>query len=144
MCPQDLESQVELTIVRVLPVALPPPFQHQVALQLITSLFYRTSAIPRLSQRTMATAHPNHASLVEFGQKHVTKGLGRQVEAVLTKASGSYVSLSDGREMLDFTTGIGVTNLGECLANFVLNTDSIDRLSCSTRSLPSSCKQSCC
>ena len=68
----------------------------------------------------MATAHPNHASLVEFGQKHVTKGLGRQVEAVLTKASGSYVSLSDGREMLDFTTGIGVTNLGECLANFVL------------------------
>ena len=92
----------------------------------------------------MATAHPNHASLVEFGQKHVTKGLGRQVEAVLTKASGSYVSLSDGREMLDFTTGIGVTNLGECLANFVLNTDSIDRLSCSTRSLPSSCKQSCC
>ena len=68
----------------------------------------------------MATAHPNHASLVEFGQKHVTKGLGRQVEAVLTKASGSYVSLSDGREMLDFTTGIGVTNLGECLANLCL------------------------
>lgn len=64
----------------------------------------------------MATASSNHASLVEFGQKHVTKGLGRQVEAVITKASGSYVSLSDGMEMLDFTTGIGVTNLGEYLA----------------------------
>lgn len=54
----------------------------------------------------------NHASLVEFGQKHVTKGLGRQVEAVLTKGEGSYVTLGDGRRLLDFTSGIGVTNLG--------------------------------
>ncbi|KAK7687005.1 hypothetical protein QCA50_009504 [Cerrena zonata] len=73
-----------------------------------------SSTIPRIPQRTMATASPNHASLVEFGQKHVTKGLGRQLEAVITKGSGSYVSISDGREMLDFTSGIGVTNLGHC------------------------------
>lgn len=63
----------------------------------------------------MATALPNHAQLVEFGQKHVTKGLGRQVEAVITKGKGSYVELGDGRELLDFTSGIGVTNLGESL-----------------------------
>ncbi|CAL1707220.1 unnamed protein product [Somion occarium] len=62
----------------------------------------------------MATALPNHAQLVEFGQKHVTKGLGRQVEAVITKGKGSYVELGDGRELLDFTSGIGVTNLGHC------------------------------
>ncbi|RPD75323.1 hypothetical protein L226DRAFT_462642 [Lentinus tigrinus ALCF2SS1-7] len=56
----------------------------------------------------------SHASLVEFGQKHVTKGLGRVVEAVMQKGEGSYVTLGDGRKMLDFTSGIGVTNLGHC------------------------------
>ncbi len=52
------------------------------------------------------------SSQVAFGQKHVTKGLGRQVEAVLVKGEGSYVILGDGRRLLDFTCGIGVTNLG--------------------------------
>ncbi|KAI0762114.1 pyridoxal phosphate-dependent transferase [Trametes elegans] len=61
----------------------------------------------------MSTAQ-SHASLVEFGQKHVTKGLGRIVDAVITKGEGSYVTLGDGRQLLDFTCGIGVTNLGHC------------------------------
>ena len=61
----------------------------------------------------MASSSQSHASLVEFGQRHVTKGLGRVVEAVITKGEGSYVTLGDGRKMLDFTCGIGVTNLGE-------------------------------
>ncbi|KAI0744250.1 pyridoxal phosphate-dependent transferase [Daedaleopsis nitida] len=56
----------------------------------------------------------SHASLVEFGQQHVTKGLGRIVDAVMIKGEGSYVTLGDGRTMLDFTCGIGVTNLGHC------------------------------
>ena len=30
----------------------------------------------------------------------------------MVKGEGSYVTLSDGRKMLDFTTGIGVTGLG--------------------------------
>ena len=60
-----------------------------------------------------STSAQSHASLVEFGQKHVTKGLGRVVDAVLAKGEGSYVTLGDGRKMLDFTCGIGVTNLGE-------------------------------
>ncbi|KDQ57466.1 hypothetical protein JAAARDRAFT_35178 [Jaapia argillacea MUCL 33604] len=59
--------------------------------------------------RTMATS-----SLSEFGQKYVNKGLGRLTEAVITKGQGSYIDLDDGRHMLDFTSGIGVTNLGHC------------------------------
>jgi 4-aminobutyrate aminotransferase len=52
-------------------------------------------------------------SLVAFGQQHVTRGLGRLTEAVMTKGEGSYVTFEDGRKMLDFSCGIGVTNLGE-------------------------------
>jgi len=54
-------------------------------------------------------------SLQEIGAKHVTKGLARLTgEAIITKGRGSYVTLNDGRELLDFTTGIGVTGLGHC------------------------------
>lgn len=56
----------------------------------------------------------SYTSLVDFGRKHVTNGLGRQIEGVMTKGEGSYVTFGDGRKMLDFTTGIGVTNLGHC------------------------------
>lgn len=49
-----------------------------------------------------------------FGKHHVTRGLGRITEGVVTKQSGSYVEFMDGRKMLDFTCGIGVTNLGAC------------------------------
>ncbi|KAI0690122.1 pyridoxal phosphate-dependent transferase [Cytidiella melzeri] len=62
--------------------------------------------------RTFATE--NHDSLVAFGKKHVTKGLARQVEGVIVKGEGSYVTYGDGRRFLDFTSGIGVTNLGHC------------------------------
>lgn len=58
----------------------------------------------------------SYTSLVDFGRKHVTNGLGRQIEGVVTKGEGSYVTFGDGRTMLDFTTGIGVTGLGECRA----------------------------
>ena len=61
----------------------------------------------------------SHESFVQFGKKHVTAGLGRVVDAVLTKAEGSYVTLGDGRKMLDFTCGIGVTNLGKCVRPFL-------------------------
>ena len=62
----------------------------------------------------------NYASLAEFGKKHVTKGLGQLTPGVMTKAQGSYVTFGDGREMLDFTCGIGVTNLGSLSMDFVL------------------------
>jgi 4-aminobutyrate aminotransferase len=56
----------------------------------------------------------NSASLVQFGQQYVTKGVGRITESVMAKGEGSYVDFEDGRRMLDFTCGIGVTNLGHC------------------------------
>ena len=59
-------------------------------------------------------ASQSYASLVDFGNKHVTAGLGRQIDGVMTKGEGSYVTLGDGRKMLDFTSGIGVTNFGHC------------------------------
>lgn len=64
----------------------------------------------------MASTSDDYASLIQFGQKHVTKGLGRQVEGVITKGAGSYVTFGDGKEFLDFTSGIGVTNLGQYCA----------------------------
>jgi 4-aminobutyrate aminotransferase-like enzyme len=63
------------------------------------------------SARTFANAAQG-AALVEFGQKHVMKGLSRTTDGVVTKAEGSYMHFADGRKMLDFTTGIGVTVLG--------------------------------
>lgn len=48
----------------------------------------------------------------DFGTKHITKGLGRMTEGIMIKGSGSYVTYDDGRTFLDFTCGIGVTNLG--------------------------------
>lgn len=61
--------------------------------------------------RSLATA-VSTADLVDFGKAHVTKGLGRLTEAVMARGEGTYVNLQDGRRMLDFTCGIGVTNLG--------------------------------
>lgn len=51
---------------------------------------------------------------VAFGQRHVTKGIGRLTDAIMTKGQGSYIYFHDGRRLLDFTCGIGVTNLGHC------------------------------
>lgn len=50
--------------------------------------------------------------LLETGRSHVAKGLSRLTDAIITSGEGAYVNLHDGRRMLDFTSGIGVTNLG--------------------------------
>jgi 4-aminobutyrate aminotransferase len=52
--------------------------------------------------------------LVSFGTKHVAKGIGRLTPEVLESGTGSYVTMVGGRKYLDFTCGIGVTNLGHC------------------------------
>lgn len=54
------------------------------------------------------------ARLTQFGTKHVAKGIGRLSTEVLESGSGSHVTTASGRKMLDFTSGIGVTNLGHC------------------------------
>ncbi|CAE6416373.1 unnamed protein product [Rhizoctonia solani] len=50
----------------------------------------------------------------DFGAEHTARGVSRLVNGVIVKGEGSYVTLDDGRKMLDFTTGIGVTGLGHC------------------------------
>lgn len=54
------------------------------------------------------------SKLAQFGVKHVAKGVGRLVTDVIESGSGSYVTMVGGRKYLDFTSGIGVTNLGHC------------------------------
>lgn len=57
----------------------------------------------------MASAPP-----IEFAQRHVSKGIARLSEDVIERGEGSWVTLRGGRTVLDFTCGIGVTNLGHC------------------------------
>ena len=56
----------------------------------------------------------NASKLVEFGTRHVARGIGRLATEVIESGSGSYVTMASGRKMLDFTCGIGVANLGHC------------------------------
>lgn len=44
----------------------------------------------------------------------MAKGIGRLSQEVLESGAGSYVTTTEGRKLLDFTSGIGVTNLGHC------------------------------
>ncbi|KAK0193312.1 pyridoxal phosphate-dependent transferase [Armillaria mellea] len=67
------------------------------------------AAATRYNARSLSTE-----SLQAFGEKHVTRGLGRITEGIVAQGRGSYVDFQDGRHMLDFTSGIGVTNLGHC------------------------------
>lgn len=62
--------------------------------------------------RTLSTNSNPPEDLHDFGVKHVTKGLGRISEGIMIKGEGSYVTYDDGRKLLDFTCGIGVTGLG--------------------------------
>ena len=54
------------------------------------------------------------SKLAQFGVTHVAKGIGRLVTEVIESGAGSYVTMVGGRKYLDFTCGIGVTNLGHC------------------------------
>jgi 4-aminobutyrate aminotransferase len=45
---------------------------------------------------------------------HMSPALSRIFNFVAERAEGSYIYTSDGRKLLDFTCGIGVTNTGHC------------------------------
>ena len=49
-----------------------------------------------------------------FGKQHIARGIGRFTDLVFKEGKGSYITMTDGRRLLDWTTGIGVTNLGHC------------------------------
>ncbi|KAF8992546.1 pyridoxal phosphate-dependent transferase [Cyathus striatus] len=67
----------------------------------------------RSHARAMSTLKAaDGSSLYDFGIKYTTHGLGRLTSGVMVKGQGSYVWYDDGKKMLDFTCGIGVTNLG--------------------------------
>lgn len=42
------------------------------------------------------------------------RGVGRLSNVVMDRASGSFVTTTSGQRLLDFTSGIGVTNTGHC------------------------------
>jgi 4-aminobutyrate aminotransferase len=45
---------------------------------------------------------------------HLTPALGRIFTFVADHAEGAYIYTDDGKKLLDFTSGIGVTNTGHC------------------------------
>lgn len=69
----------------------------------------------------MNTRIEDFKALRELGAKHITKGLGRVTEGIMVRGEGSYVYYDDGRKMLDFTCGIGVTSLGVYIFSFLFN-----------------------
>ncbi|KAI5475077.1 4-aminobutyrate aminotransferase / (S)-3-amino-2-methylpropionate transaminase [Pseudohyphozyma bogoriensis] len=68
------------------------------------------STVPRLINASKAAPTATAA----FGAQRIAKGVGRMTDLVLAKGQGSYVDTECGRTLLDFTSGIGVTNLGHC------------------------------
>ncbi len=52
--------------------------------------------------------------LYEENFSHMTPALSRIFNFVADRAEGSYIYTDDGKKLLDFTSGIGVTNTGHC------------------------------
>jgi 4-aminobutyrate aminotransferase len=74
-------------------------------------IFHQAKLLPRIANARFAST----SALLDIGQRHVTKGLGRLVDGIVKKGTGSYLHMEDGRRLLDFTCGIGVTSLGAYL-----------------------------
>ncbi len=53
-------------------------------------------------------------TLYEDNFPHMTPAWSRIFNFVSERAEGSYIYTEDGRKLLDFTSGIGVTNTGHC------------------------------
>ncbi|MGE5775835.1 MAG: aspartate aminotransferase family protein [Chloroflexota bacterium] len=53
-------------------------------------------------------------TLYEQNFSHLSPALSRIFSFVAERAEGSYIYTTDGRKLLDFTCGIGVTNTGHC------------------------------
>ncbi|WOO80277.1 putative 4-aminobutyrate aminotransferase [Vanrija pseudolonga] len=68
--------------------------------------------IAQTAVRALAAPTTATAGLQQIAQQHITKGLGRLRNHVFAKGKGLRVTTTDGRELLDFTAGIGVTSLG--------------------------------
>lgn len=49
----------------------------------------------------------------DFAANHIARGLGRLHNDVIVRGEGMYLYSGEGKQYLDFTAGIGVTNLGQ-------------------------------
>ncbi|DAZ97989.1 TPA: hypothetical protein N0F65_005147 [Lagenidium giganteum] len=49
-----------------------------------------------------------------MGKDNLVRGIGRMSNLVMQRGKGSFVWTTDNRKLLDFTSGIAVTNLGHC------------------------------
>lgn len=49
-----------------------------------------------------------------FGEQHIARGIGRLTKHVFVDGKGSWITTDKGVRLLDFTSGIGVCNLGHC------------------------------
>lgn len=56
----------------------------------------------------------NTSTLYEQNFPHMSPAWSRIFNFVADRAEGSYIYTDDGRKLLDFTCGIGVTNTGHC------------------------------
>lgn len=74
-------------------------------------------AQPALQERHEASSGSggvrSQAEWAQFGRDHIAHGLGRMRDEVVVKGEGLKLTTAEGREYLDFTAGIGVTNLGQ-------------------------------
>ncbi|KAG6864072.1 hypothetical protein C0991_000366 [Blastosporella zonata] len=52
------------------------------------------------------------ADLISFGHIHITWGINRLTEGIMSSGNESFVEYEGGKKLLDFTCGIGVTSLG--------------------------------
>jgi 4-aminobutyrate aminotransferase len=60
----------------------------------------------------MPAPNANLSALLEANKKHVTPALGRVHDHIIVKGAGTKVWDEEDKEYIDFTAGIGVTNLG--------------------------------
>ncbi len=62
--------------------------------------------------RSIADSHLSIATLLEKDRELISPAMGRYSDLVVDTAEGAWLHTLDGRSVLDFTSGIGVTNLG--------------------------------
>ncbi|KAF7731585.1 hypothetical protein EC973_009349 [Apophysomyces ossiformis] len=54
------------------------------------------------------------SNLLQFGARHIARGIGRSSDLIIQKGKGAYVWTVEGKKYLDLSTGIGVTSTGHC------------------------------
>lgn len=81
----------------------------------ISTTLQRSSppALARAPESEVPDVVKTTAQWAEFGRDHISHGLGRLRDHVIVRGQGLELFTADGKRLLDFTAGIGVTNLGQ-------------------------------